>query len=129
MTIAISYPFTLDDSGKIEKTDQYNKIYLDRVLTLLSTNVRQRPILQSYGSDTGQVSFESGNAIEDDVTNIIKTAIGTWLPDLFVHQINVGVPDENGISSIDVVIRLPNGNMSAVSLTTATFNYDGEITR
>lgn len=129
MSVAISYPFTLDDAGRIVSTDQYSKIYLDRVLTLLSTTPKQRPMLQSYGADAGSVAFESGNNLQESISNIVRTAVNTWLPDIFVHEISVGLPDENGIADVTITVRLPNGNVSSVSLTTATFNYDGEIVR
>lgn len=129
MTIAISYPFTLDGFGKIVTADQYTKVYLDRVLTLLSTNIRQRPILQTYGSDVGSISFESNNELEASISNIITSAISTWLPDIAVNKVTVGLPDENGIADITLIVKLPNGNVSSVALTTATFNYDGGVTR
>lgn len=129
MSVAISYPFTMDDTGKITTTDQYSKIYLDRVLTLLSTTPKQRPMLQSYGADAGTIAFESSNNLQESIPNIVKTAISTWLPDVFVQEVSVGLPNENGIAEVNISVRLPNGNVSAVSLTTATFNYDGEIIR
>lgn len=129
MSVAISYPFTLDGYGKIKTTDIYSKIYLDRIFTLLSTPLKQRPMLQSYGSSTNTLLFESGNTLEESVSEIVRSAINTWLPDVYIHQIKVGIPDENGIADIDISVRLPNGNVSSVSLTTATFSYSGEITR
>lgn len=129
VSVAISWPFRLDDSGKVESTSLYNKIYLDRVLTLLSTNLRQRPILQLYGTDIGKYLFESDNNLEAAIATTVTDAVNIWLPDLSVQKVTVGLPDENGVAAVDIVIRMPNGNMSSLTLTTATFGYDGEITR
>ena len=45
----VLYPFALDNSGKVETTADSSKAYLDRITTLLSTTVGQRPMAQDYG--------------------------------------------------------------------------------
>jgi len=44
---AISFPFTLDPFGKTTSTTDQRKIYQDKVLTLLSTAVGERPMRPS----------------------------------------------------------------------------------
>lgn len=129
VSVAIAWPFRLDDTGKVISTENYNKIYLDRALTLLSTNLRQRPILQLYGTDIGKYMFESDNNLEAAISATVSSAIGTWLPDVSVQKVTVGLPGENGTADVEILLRLPNGNVSSISLTTATFGYDGTITR
>lgn len=125
---AISYPLTLDDSGKIVATENRVKIYLDRVLTLLSTNVKQRPVLQSYGSNIGRALFESDNDLATAIDSTVREAISAWLPEIYVNKVLVGLPDEDGVANVEIIVRTPDGNVTSITLTTATFGYDGTIT-
>jgi hypothetical protein len=55
----VSYPFTLDTIGIVKSTDLVSKIYEDRLLTLLSTQVGQRPMRPTYGVDLSRAFFEN----------------------------------------------------------------------
>ena len=56
---AISFPFTLDPFGVVETTSSQTKIYQDRVLTLLSTAVGERPMRPTYGTDVARAFLAS----------------------------------------------------------------------
>lgn len=129
MTVAIAYPFNLDPVGVVDWTNNSTKIYLDRVLTLLSTNVGQRPMLQKYGTNLSQALFENENRLAISVDQAIRTAIGEWLPQIEVKDIVVGSPDTEGVASVEVFLLLPNSVSTSISITTATFHSDGTITR
>ena len=129
MTNAISYPFSIDIFGNVKSTTNVNKIYLDRVLTLLSTNVGQRPILQEYGTDLMQALFENENNLESAVSQAVRQAIARWLPDIGVNQISVGPVDQEGQAEVVITLVMPDSTLSSVTLSTATFGADGTITR
>lgn len=126
---AIAYPFTLDGKGKVLSTNSTAKIYLDRVLTLLSTNINQRPISQDYGTDIGTALFENDNDITQAASSAIREAMTTWLPEVKVNNIIVSEPDEEGVAGIQLDLVFPNQVSSTLSVTTAIFNYDGTVTR
>lgn len=127
MTVAIAYPFTLNGAGIVTATNSYNKIYVDRVLTLLSTNIGQRPMLQKYGTNLDQALFENDNRLDLAVKSAVMKAIRTWIPDVGVEQITVAPVDSDGVAAVDIVLRLPNNTTTGVSLTTASFNYNGTV--
>lgn len=127
--IAISYPFTLNAKGKVTSSTISTKIYLDRVLTLLSTNIGQRPILQEYGTDLGTALFENDNDIVLATKKAIQTAMASWLPNVKITNITVSEPNEDGVADIQLDLVLPNKTSSSLNITTAIFNYDGTITR
>lgn len=126
---SISYPFRLDGKGKVSSTSSTGKIYLDRVLTLLSTNINQRPIGQSYGTDIGTALFENEGEIVPATKTAIQEAIKTWLPEVTIGNISVSTPNEEGIADIQLDLILPNKINSTLNITTAIFSYDGTVTR
>ena len=133
----ISYPFTLDSIGVVKTTDYTPKIYLDRLLTLLSTNVGQRPMNPGYGVDLKTALFENAYIVDGPqkttfsaaVKSAIETAVNNWLPDISLGDIKVGPIGEDGIAAIEIVVVLPNSTQATLSTTTAIFTNDGTITR
>lgn len=126
---AIAYPFTLDGNGKVVSTTSSSKIYLDRVLTLLSTNITQRPIAQEYGTDIGTALFENDNNIVAAASSAITEALTNWLPEVTLNNITVSEPDEDGVANIQLDLVFPTQVSASLNITTAIFNYDGTVTR
>ena len=129
MSKAIAYPYTLDGFGVVKPTIDVNKIYLDRVLTLLSTNIGQRPILQDYGTDIESALFENQNDFEAAVNQAIRQAIARWIPDIQISEIKVGLPDQDGIGQVGITLIMPDSTLTSLTVSTSNFGADGTITR
>lgn len=129
VSVAINYPYTLNIDGKVITSSDSNKIYLDRVLTLLSTNVGQRPMLPDYGCDIYHALFENDNNIEQAVNQAVRSAIGSWLPAIQVMEVLVGQPNEDGISNVEIRLKFPDGMLTSLVTSTAIFMADGTIKR
>jgi len=128
MTTAINYPFSLDNFGVLTPNSLSSKIYLDRVLTLISTNVGQRPMLPEYGVDWSQALFET----EDDATiaipKALRDAIGIWVPDVKVSSIKIQ-NQQDGNEYVYIELVLPDNTLATLPVNTATFNINGTVTR
>jgi phage baseplate assembly protein W len=129
MTSAISFPYTIDPFGKIKVTENISKIYTDRLLTLLSTNIGQRPILQGYGTDLMRALFENDNNLESAIGQAVRQAVARWMPDIGIEKIVIGSVNAEGEASVDITVVLPNSTLTSVTLSTSTFGADGTITR
>lgn len=129
MTNAISFPYTMDVFGNTTATTDVTKIYLDRLLTLLSTNIGQRPILQDYGTDLMRALFENENNLENAVNQAVKEAVSRWIPQMSIEKITVGTVDQEGHADVVISVVLPNDTIASVNISTATFGADGSITR
>lgn len=127
MSIAIRYPFTINN-GKVEATSSATKIYTDRVLTLLSTNIGQRPILQGYGANMDYALFENDNDLALAVQTAASEAIKKWIPQISVASINVAPLDSDGSAEVEIIINLPDNTTSSVSVNTSSFGYYGTVT-
>lgn len=125
---AISYPFTLDGLGVLQSTSDPKKIYLDRLLTLLSTSPGQRPMLPEYGTDVLLALYENDNVVETAISQAIKSAVSIWMPEIDVENVRVSIPDEAGSVEVEIIIKLPNSTLTTLTVSSAIFNIDGTIT-
>lgn len=128
VTVAISFPFTLDTFGVLASTEDANKIYLDKVLTLLSTNVGQRPMVPEYGIDWGVALFETENNAKAAIPAAIRAAIARWIPDVQVYNITMQ-DQQDGIEYVNIQLVLPDNTLTTLPVSTATFNIDGTVIR
>jgi phage baseplate assembly protein W len=127
LSIAINYPFTLLSDGTTEATEDYAKIYVDRLLTLISTNIGQRPMLPTYGTDIFKALFENDNKVEKAIISAITSAVALWLPEISISAIDIGLPDQNGISTVLIEITLPNSTITTVNVSSALIYSDGRV--
>lgn len=128
MTIAISYPFDVDALGVLKSTQSIQKIYLDRLLTLLSTNPGQRPGLPEYGTDVLKALFENDNNLQISIRQAIQLAVAKWLPEISIDTIDISPTDSTGVSNVSITAILPNSTITTLSVNTSIFNIDGSIT-
>jgi phage baseplate assembly protein W len=128
MSSAISFPFTLDPFGVLETTDLPSKIWTDRVLTLLSTNIGQRPILTDYGTDIMRYLFENENNTALGVDQAIRSAIANWLPEISVKEISITNVDSEGRLVVELTILLPDSTIKTLDVSKAILSLDGTIT-
>jgi phage baseplate assembly protein W len=126
---AISYPFTLDPFGKTTSTTDQRKIYQDRVLTLLSTAVGERPMRPTYGTNMAVAMFENQGNVEEAINQAIRSAVGNWIPELNVEKINVKNFLDTGAVTVEVNVTLPDFTEDSITVVSTTLNPDATTTR
>ena len=126
---AISFPFTLDPFGKTTSTTLQEKIYQDRVLTLLSTAIGERPMRPTYGTNMGAAMFENQGKVDAAINQAIRSAIATWIPELTVEKVNVIGFLEDGQVSVELNITLPDFTTTNIQVLSTTLNPDATTTR
>lgn len=129
MSMALNYPYTISPTGAIVATAVPSKIFLDKVLTLLSTNIGQRPMTPEYGVDWAQALFENENEAIPAINQAIRTAISLWLPEVSVTEIEIIGDSLEGTQKVILSLRLPDDSTATMALNSGTINYDGIITR
>ena len=123
---AISFPFSQDIFGVTSSTSTQSKVYLDRLLTLLSTNIGQRPMLPEYGTDIGAALFENDNDFPAAINVAVANAVSRWMPDVTLNNIEISELD-TGQVNVAVTILLPNGQATSLTVNSTVFNADGTI--
>jgi phage baseplate assembly protein W len=126
---AISFPFTLDPFGKTTSTNNQRKIYQDRVLTLLSTAVGERPMRPTYGTNIGVAMFENQGNVEKAINDAIRSAISRWIPELTVNNINIKGFLDTGAVTVEINVSLPDFIEDSITVVSTTLNPDATTTR
>lgn len=128
MTTSISYPYTIDPNGLVISSVTATKLYLDRVLTLLSTNVGQRPMTPSYGVDWSTSLFENDGDARLAINQAIRIAISNWIPEVTVEKIDIESNNFDGKLLVVLELGLPNDTTANLTLNSDIFNYEGLVT-
>jgi hypothetical protein len=129
MNTSISFPYAIDPVGTVTNTVTVTKLYLDRVVTLLSTNVGQRPMNPTYGVDWSTSLFENDGNFSAAVSQAIKVAIATWIPEVSVISISITNDELNGINTVSLGVQLPDDTVANLTINPGLFTYDGTVTR
>lgn len=128
MTVSISYPYTIDpNTGIVISTGATTKIYLDKVVTLLSTVVGQRPMTPTYGVDWSSAIFENEGDIQAAASQAIKQAIAKWIPGVSVGSISFIDGGSSGVQTINLALNLPDNTTANLAVNSNIINYDGTI--
>jgi len=128
MTTSIAYPYTIDPNGLVSATSNSTKLYLDRVLTLVSTYMGQRPMMPEYGVDWSGALFENDNVARLAIPIAIRGAVAKWIPEVQVSDVNINFDELEGIENVTLGLLLPDNTFSTLNINTATFNMDGTVT-
>lgn len=128
MTTSIAYPYTLDPNGLVSTAGSSTKLYLDRVLTLVSTYIGQRPMMPDYGVDWSGALFENDNEARVAIPIAIRAAVAKWIPEIEISKVNVNFDELEGIENVTLELMLPNDTVTTLNISTATFNMDGTVT-
>jgi phage baseplate assembly protein W len=127
MSIAISFPYTINTNGTAQYTESATKIYVDRVLTLLSYYVGQRPMLPTYGVNWSKSLFENDSDAQIAIPLAISEAIAKWIPEVSVTSVDFVGDNFDGTENVIVSLKLPDDTLTSLTINTGTINYSGTI--
>ena len=128
VTTSITYPYTINVNGTVSSSVTSTKLYLDRVLTLVSTYKGQRPMTPEYGVDWSGALFENDSEARIAIPIAIKEAVARWIPEVEVTNVVINFDVLAGIEYVTLEVALPDNTVTTLSINTATFNMDGTVT-
>ena len=128
MTTSIRYPYTIDPNGLVTSTVTSTRLYLDRVLTLVSTYKGQRPMMPAYGVDWSGALFENDNEARVAIPVAIREAVAKWIPEVEVSTVDIKFSELDGIENVTLELVLPGDTVTTMDINIATFNMDGTVT-
>jgi phage baseplate assembly protein W len=106
--VAISLPFRIDPYGKVAVSTDQQKIWADRVRSVLGTALKERVMQPLFGTEIPYSVFNT----EDDASILIEretqTAFETQLPLLSLQSVTTTFDEFTGIISVSTVYDLPN---------------------
>lgn len=123
----IAIPFRFNEFGQVETAVTESKYWKDQILLTIMTRFGERVLRPNFGSDIGDVLFESTGVAAETAIRTINIAFNTWLPKLTLTEVYPEFDDDTGFLEITVMYRLPSGESDTVTLNTAIFNRTGDI--
>lgn len=115
MPIAISLPMRVDDYGRIVTTTSPERIWADRVRTVIATTVGERVMRPEYGSRIPQGLFQEIPEMPDLIEDAVRVAFTRYLPSLRLDAVVLIEDDEEyGEVTMEIVYSIPNGRQSQV---------------
>ena len=114
--IAISLPFSLDAYGRITSTESQQKIFSDRVLSVIGTNLKERVMLVEFGTKITSYLYGSIEKAISSIPGEIEQAFAKFLPTLTYSNTNVIYDEQTGTLLLDIMYELPNGETNSTTL-------------
>lgn len=106
--IAISLPFTISQYGQVSVSKSQDKIWADRVRSVLGTVVGERVMRPRFGSKISYQNFENEQGAKEQLNAAIHDAFANFLPALSLEKVNPTFDDRENVLSVEVVYSLPN---------------------
>ena len=114
--IAISLPFSLDAYGRITSTASQQKIFSDRVLSVIGTNLKERVMLVEFGTNITSYLYGSIEKAISAIPGEIEQAFAKFLPTLTYSNTDVIYDEQTGTLLLDIIYELPNGEKNSTTL-------------
>jgi len=106
--VTISLPFRVDPYGKVAVSTDQQKIWADRVRSVLGTALRERVMQPLFGTEIPYSVF----ATQEDASILIEretqSAFETQLPLLSLQAVTTTFDEFTGIINVSTVYDLPN---------------------
>lgn len=116
----ISYPFRISPQGKVADTTDYTKIWVDRVRSVINTEIGDRVMRPTFGVDTTSAILNVGTPAESDLTSNIADAFTRLLPSVHLVSVTPNMDDYNQALDVEVVFTCPDMTTTSTTVTFST---------
>jgi hypothetical protein len=106
--VAISLPFMVDAYGKVGSTESQEKIWADKVLSVIGTSLRERVMNPSIGTVIPFSLFEDTDNASAEISIEVTKAFNEQLSLLHLSSVNVTVDQYTNIMTVSITYDLPN---------------------
>jgi phage baseplate assembly protein W len=113
---AIQLPFSINSLGSVASSTDPSKVWADRVLSVVGTQLGERAMQSNYGTNIGQLFFDTIGDVEKVFTAQISAAFDTYLRDLTLDSITFEEHLNEGNVTVNVHYFLPNKEEQTTSM-------------
>jgi len=106
--VAISLPFRVDPYGKIAVSSDQQKIWADRVRSVLGTALKERVMQPLFGTEIPYSVFHTYEDASVLIERETQAAFETQLPLLSLQSVTTTFDEFTGIINVSTVYDLPN---------------------
>jgi len=125
---AISLPFSINEVGGVSYAINESKIWQDRVLLVVMTNLNERVMNPTFGSNLGLSLFQNINDAMALIQQSISLAFSRWLAPLTLVSVSGYVDPIEARLVLEVSYKLrEDDNGQSVTIKTAILSRDGAV--
>ena len=121
--VSIGLPFSIDAYGRVFSTQSQEKLWADRVRSVIGTTVQERVMRKDFGTRIAYTVFDEEQTAESEVRTEIESAFTSQLPLLRLSSVSVSFDSYTNNTKAEVVYDLPNNQ--TVTTTVAIVYLDG----
>lgn len=120
--LAISLPFTVDDFGTVNATNDQQKIWADRVRAVIGTALGERIYRPEFGCEAALTTFDNEEILINGIADNIRASFDAFLPLLSLENVEVSVEESSRIIFVEVVYSTSNGAEYLIKVGIATID-------
>jgi phage baseplate assembly protein W len=127
MSKAISMPFSINESGGIGFTEDMSKMWQDRVLLTVMTNLGERVMNPAFGSNVGLATLQNVNDAMTIIRQAVTVAFSRWLIPLSLMSVSGYIDPVDGYLTLEIIYKVKDtDNGQSVTIKTAILSRAGE---
>lgn len=130
MTIAeytVSLPFSISDFGTVSSTTNQEKIWADRVRSVVGTSIQERVMRPAFGTDIPRTLFETEQVMVGKIEEEISKVFVSLLPLLTLSSVTTEFDSSLNVITATILYELPNKQESTIALGIATISSNQPI--
>ena len=112
----IGLPFSIDSYGNVSFATSQQKIWADRVRSVIGTAVGERVMSTGFGTSIPLTLFATRTVMEDTINKEANRAFSVYLPLLTLTNVAVAFDDVTNTITADLTYELPNTELSTTSI-------------
>lgn len=124
---AIALPFAVDDYGNINIAATQQKIWADRVRSVIGTAVEERVMRSNFGTQVPKLLWDNSDMTTEFIEREINSAFSAFLPQLQLQNVATEFNIDDQLVSVTINYSLPNDEEAIESIGIATISPNGAI--
>jgi phage baseplate assembly protein W len=125
---SISLPFQFDVNGAIATTTDVAKIWQDRVIITVMTNLGERVMRPTFGSDAPKTVGENINDALALIKQSVSVAFSRWLPALALLNVIGEIDPTDGYLVVNITYNYRVQNLTqTLKIKTAILSRSGDV--
>jgi len=124
---AIVWPFSFNNTGFVTHTSNQRKIWQDRIVLVVLTNLGERVMLPNYGTRVPKVLFENEQEALEICRVAVTEAFSKWFPTLMFVDLTGTLDLTTGVFELEIYYADITGVQDSVRIRTASFTRFGDI--
>jgi len=114
--VAITLPFTIDAYGKVSSTIEQERIWADRVRSVIGTCLRERVMRPNFGTTIPFALFETSDSAIEEITSEVNAAFLNFLPTLSVKEVTANFNESLNVIDVSITYALPNDRLVTTTI-------------